>query len=219
MSGHQHPHRQGTRIQNLFPAHLVVIMAIREGVTMLARLIKSLLRVTFKSRKPRQNVATAIGDGIALASDVFALVLELLASDWKDVVLESISIVSRVAALVGDLAKIGVFSMPAWVSSALQAIKWAANAVDAFGALLNLLNPLAPVEDELKQVAWWMKPKLISFILSTATLASAGGTVAASKVMDASYWGKQISAVDSFDYGQAHSACLQDYASDPVMCQ
>ncbi|HLG78379.1 MAG TPA: RHS repeat-associated core domain-containing protein, partial [Ktedonobacteraceae bacterium] len=166
-----------------------------------------------------QNVATAIGDGIALASDVFALVLELLASDWKDVVLESISIVSRVAALVGDLAKIGVFSMPAWVSSALQAIKWAANAVDAFGALLNLLNPLAPVEDELKQVAWWMKPKLISFILSTATLASAGGTVAASKVMDASYWGKQISAVDSFDYGQAHSACLQDYASDPVMCQ
>ncbi|HZS77542.1 MAG TPA: RHS repeat-associated core domain-containing protein [Ktedonobacteraceae bacterium] len=166
------------------------------------------------------NVATAIGDGVALAGDIIAAIAHGIAQDWKGFTMELLSALSRGAALVGDLGALGVFKMPTIIVDILTSLKWVANVIDTIGGLLSIFNPVQPVLNEMGQwVVQKARPLIVAAIFQLiAGSVSSAGTVLAPKLMNIAYWDGQIANVDTYSDQQAYTICVQDYHSEPGIC-
>jgi RHS repeat-associated protein len=173
-----------------------------------------------KQKTYANNVSVAIGDGVALAADIIAAILQAVEGDWKGFAMEVVSTLARAATLAGDLGTLGVFKMPTAIADFLSGLKWVAKIIDAIGGWINIFNPAKPIIDALgNAIVQKAKPLIVAGVIQViAGAASATGTLFVPKMMNAFYWDEQIANVGAYSDQQAHNVCIHDYASEPGMC-
>ncbi len=162
------------------------------------------------------NVSTAIGDGIALLGDIVSTVLHLLAQDWAGFGIELASTLFRAAAFIGDLGKLGILSMPLWVADILSGLKWVSTVIDVLSGIFEWANPLTATVNlfgrwAVKQAELQGASRIAQFIASGLSIT---GTALVPN-LDAAYWDKQMTEVNTYSNQQAYNVCVQDQASEP----
>jgi hypothetical protein len=180
-----------------------------------------LYKITNIEEGYRVLIATTVGDGLALVADVIAAAIDAGASDWTGFGFEVVSVLARVAALTGDLGKLGVFSLPTQVSDLLQGLKVIANIVDTVEGIINLVNPVATLAKQAASFATQIvRPAVQAGILQLiASAASTGANTGYQKFVDVTYYDSLRAQINGYTDQQAYNACVSQYlVNDPGQC-